>query len=140
MSEGSNKQKHLEFIQGVISRMGGNLFYLRGWSITLIAGLLALASNKNTWNMFISVVLCMVTILFWIYDGYFLSQERKYRKLYDKVRKMYEDQIDFSMDTREFSVYKDTSIINCMLSKTLAPFYICLLIASLYLIISKGIM
>ncbi len=32
-----NKRKHLEFIQAIISRMAGNLFFLRGWTITLIA-------------------------------------------------------------------------------------------------------
>jgi len=37
-----NKRKHLEFIQGVITRMAGNLFFLRGWTITLLAALLAL--------------------------------------------------------------------------------------------------
>jgi hypothetical protein len=37
-----NKRKHLEFIQGAINRMAGNLFFLRGWTITLVAALLAL--------------------------------------------------------------------------------------------------
>jgi hypothetical protein len=37
-----NKRKHLELIQGVINRMAGNLFFLRGWTIILIAALLAL--------------------------------------------------------------------------------------------------
>ncbi len=37
-----NKRKHLEFIQGTITRMAGNLFFLRGWTISLVAGLFAL--------------------------------------------------------------------------------------------------
>ncbi|MEN9881470.1 MAG: hypothetical protein RLZZ308_653 [Candidatus Parcubacteria bacterium] len=36
-----NKRKYLEFIQNAISRMSSNLFYLKGWTITLIAGLYA---------------------------------------------------------------------------------------------------
>src|SRR3989344_3113038 len=43
-----NKRKHLEFIQTVISRMAGNLFFLRGWTITLIGALLALFSKNNS--------------------------------------------------------------------------------------------
>ena len=37
-----NKRKHLEFIQGAITRMASNLFFLRGWTISLVAGLFAL--------------------------------------------------------------------------------------------------
>jgi hypothetical protein len=41
------KLKHLEFIQGVISRMASNLFLLKGWTITLIAALFALAAKDS---------------------------------------------------------------------------------------------
>lgn len=91
-----NKQKHLEFIQGVINRMAGNLFFLRGWTITLIAALFALFSKgSNTDYIFI---VYFPVIVFWILDGYFLSQERLFRALYDHVRKLDEKEIDFSMD------------------------------------------
>ena len=33
-----NKIKHLEIIQGVINRMAGNSFALKGWAVTLVAG------------------------------------------------------------------------------------------------------
>ncbi len=32
--------KHLEFVQAVINRLAGNSFLLKGWSITLVSGLL----------------------------------------------------------------------------------------------------
>ena len=41
----SNKHKHLEFVQAAVNRMAGNLFLLKGWSITLIAALFALAAK-----------------------------------------------------------------------------------------------
>lgn len=43
----SDKQKHLEFLQGAINRMAGNLFLLKGWTITLIAALFALSSDRG---------------------------------------------------------------------------------------------
>ena len=46
-----NKRKHLEFIQAIISRMSSNLFFLRGWTITLIGALLALFSKNNDWKI-----------------------------------------------------------------------------------------
>lgn len=132
------KAKHLEMIQGVIGRMGGNLFYLRGWSITLAAGLLALLAQKDSPKLFSLVMLGSVTIIFWIYDGYFLSLERKYRDLYDKVRRMPDSKIDFSMDVSEFSILKKNALFYCVFSKTLAPFYLFFIGATIYLILTRS--
>lgn len=129
------KLKHLELIQGVISRMGGNLFYLRGWSITLIGGVLAILSQKkDEVDFFPALVLLVVTLMFWVYDGYFLALERKYRDLYNKVRLQDEEDIDFSMDISEFNKLKTNTVIFCMISRTIAPFYAFFLLGSLYLL------
>ena len=87
-------------IQAVIARMAGNSFLLKGWSVTLVAALFALAAkdaNKNYVNVaFIPVV------IFWILDAYYLYEERLFRGVYDRVRRLDESQIDFSMTpTRE---------------------------------------
>jgi hypothetical protein len=97
----SNKHKHLDFIQSAINRMAGNLFLLKGWSITLIAALFALAAKDANKSYF--VIAYFPLFIFWSLDGYFLSQERKFRALYDHVRTLDESQIDFSMDTKPFS-------------------------------------
>lgn len=125
--------KHLELIQGVISRMAGNLFYLRGWVITLIAGVLVLLTQIETGRLPI-IFLSLITIIFWGYDAYFLALERMYRNLYDKVRMMKEDDIDFSMDISEFKVLKKNSMVYCLFSPTLRYFYGPLLVATLYVI------
>nr|SPS05214.1 conserved membrane protein of unknown function [Candidatus Nitrotoga fabula] len=116
------KLKHLELIQGVITRMGGNLFTLRGWMITLVVALSAafLEFGRNE----LQIILVLVILIFWVHDAYFLSLERSYRCLYNKVRKLDEDDIDFSMDVTEFGNLRTTSIWYCMLSKTLAFFYV----------------
>lgn len=134
-SESEDKRKHLEFIQGVVTRMGGNLFYLRGWSITLIGGLLALLSQQNNKDEFPLILLTGVVVVFWFYDGYFLSLERRYRALYNKVRKQSAKEIDFSMSIQEFNNDKHNSLFFCMFSKTLAPFYLLFLIAAIFLIV-----
>ncbi len=132
---GDDKRAHLQMIQGVISRMGGNLFYLRGWSIAVIAGVLAFLSQSSVNKSLLVplIILGIVTFLFWIYDGYFLSLERKYRDLYDDVRKK-TDGIDFSMNISKYSKTVDNKVIWCMFSKTIFPFYILLTIATIYLI------
>ena len=117
-----NKQKHLEFIQGAINRMASNLFFLRGWAITLITAIFAL-SLKDTNRSLIFVAYLPVAV-FWILDGYFLSQERLFRLLYDYVRKLNENKIDFSMDTSKFTKDKGNSWISAMFSSTLLFFYL----------------
>ena len=41
------KMKHLEMIEGVIERMGNNSFQLKGWAVTLVALVGALASQGS---------------------------------------------------------------------------------------------
>ncbi len=122
MSTNEKRLKHLELIQGVITRMGSNLFTLRGWMITLVVGLSVafLEVGRNE----LQVILVLVILIFWVHDAYFLSLERGYRCLYNKVRKLDEDAIDFSMDISEFDVLKTISIWYCMWSKTLSFFYV----------------
>jgi small-conductance mechanosensitive channel len=128
------KLKHLEFIQQNISRMAGNLFYLRGWIITLIAGVLVFLTQKDA-GLFPFVFLILAIIIFWGYDAYFLGLERKYRNLYDEVRKMEESKIDFSMSISKFNVFKKNSMFYCAFSSTLIFFYGPLLLAVLYVIL-----
>jgi hypothetical protein len=124
-----NKRKHLEFIQNIIGRMASNLFFLRGWTITIIAALLALfAKDKNSYIIYFLIVIVLV---FWILDSYFLSQERSYRDLYNHVRKLKEEDIDFSMDISEYKKYKKNALIYSMFSVTLLVFYIPLIITAI---------
>ena len=37
-----NKIKHLEMVQDVIKRMASNSFILKGWTVNLVAGIMAL--------------------------------------------------------------------------------------------------
>ena len=133
MSQNSppNKHKHLDFIQAAINRMAGNLFLLKGWSITLIAALFALAAKDA--NKFYIVIAYFPLFIFWSLDGYFLSQERKFRALYDHVRNLDESQIDFSMDTRPFSDDVRNTWAGSVLSRTLVVYYAGLAVVMLVL-------
>lgn len=116
-----NKQKHLEFIQSAISRMASNLFLLKGWTVTLIAALFALAAKET--KDFYFLVAYIPAFMFWVLDGYFLSQERRFRALYEHVRKLDESQIDFSMDTQPFRNESGNSWPAAMFSRTLLLYY-----------------
>jgi hypothetical protein len=118
MSE--NKIKHLEFIQNVITRMNSNSFLLKGWCITLISALFALAAKDANINY---VLISYVVIpSFWVLDGFYISIERQYRDLYNEVRVKEESVIDFDMTASKY--YKDDRTWpSGILSKTLIPFY-----------------
>ena len=122
-----NKRKHLEMIQIVINRMAGNLFFLRGWTITLITGLFALSAAKGM-NRDYVLLAYFLLVIFWILDGYFLSQERRFRNLYDDVRKLDEKDIDFSMDTRKYKSIRRNTWLYSIFSSTLLWFYLALVV------------
>lgn len=124
MPENLNKHKHLEFIQASISRMSGNLFLLKGWSVTLIAALFALAA-KDTNKAYI-VVAYFPLFIFWFLDGYFLAMERRFRSLYEHVRQLKEEDIDFSMNTELYKSERRNQWLGALFSRTLFPYYITL--------------
>lgn len=118
-----NKIKHLEMVQGVIKRMASNSFALKGWAVTLVAGIFVLA-GKDT-NKLYFLISYIPVIVFWFLDAYYLLEERLYRSLYEKVRKTDEKNIDFSLKvtTAEFGNDKNC-YLNCLTSKTVMWFYL----------------
>ena len=124
-----NYRKHLEIIQGVINRMASNSFSLKGWAVTLVVGIFTLV-EKNTDRMyFLTVYIPILT--FWGLDSYYLLQEKFYRELYDNVRQLSEENIDFSMKLSiEYPTSKKISFSCCVFSVTELCFYIPLALVS----------
>jgi hypothetical protein len=91
-----NKHSHLNMLQGIINRLSNNSFLLKGWSVVLVSAMFALAA-KDSHLSFIYLAY-FPAISFWLLDAYFLWQERLFRKLYDHVREMEEQNINYSMD------------------------------------------
>lgn len=115
-----NKLKHLEFIQNVITRMNSNSFLIKGWTITLVSALFALAAKDANVNY---VLISYIVIpVFWVLDGFYLSQEKQYRDLYSEVSSKLEANIDFSMNATAYCK-GDRTWICSIFSKTLIPFY-----------------
>jgi len=136
MRQYSDKHKHLEFLQAAINRMAGNLFLLKGWTVTLIAALFALAAKDA--NAIYAALAYFPLIVFWTLDGYFLAQERCFRALYDHVRTLDESQIDFSMDTSQYKEQYRNTWAGAMLSRTLVVYYVSLAMVLLVLIWLTG--
>jgi hypothetical protein len=115
------KLKHLEFIQQAIGRMASNLFLLKGWAITLIVGLFALAAKGTDQSFYL--IAFLPALMFWILDAFFLMLERRFRSLYDYVRTLDESQIDFSMNTQSFKEASGNGYMDAFWSRTLTIYY-----------------
>lgn len=82
-------------VQSIITRMAQNSFLLKGWTITLMAGIFAIAATSTTGSL---VAIAFVPATgFWFLDAYYLRQERLFRLLYERVRDA--PDVDFSMKT-----------------------------------------
>ena len=117
------KMKHLEIIQGVITRMASNSFALKGWAVTLVAGIFALA-NKDANGAYFLVAYIPI-IVFWGLDAYYLLQEKLFRALYDHVRMLPNNKIDFAMNTSPKKFHEGKNTYGwCFVSKTIMGFYL----------------
>lgn len=114
------KHTHLQMIQGVINRLSNNSFLLKGWTVVLVSGLFALAA-KDSKSLFVYLAY-FPCIIFWVLDGYFLWQERLFRALYDQVRTVSPNEIDYSMNTLSVLGNQKTWL-EAILSKTLMMFH-----------------
>lgn len=81
-----NFHKEIDLIQGCINRMASNSFMLKGWAVSIVAVVLALA-DKDINLDFLCLVVLIPLISFWYLDAFFLYTEKLYRKMYEWVIK-----------------------------------------------------
>ena len=133
------KEAHLSMIQGVVTRLGQNSFLLKGWSVLLVSALLALGAASS--EELVLVVAFLPVLAFWGLDGYFLWQERLFRKLYDHVRDQDEEEVDYSMDVDVVRMQAASPTwTRATFSRTLIAFHAILLVTVLviFLIVAAG--
>ena len=77
--------QHLGMIHDVIRRLADNSFSVRRWTLVTVGALIALAVRAD--EPILAYVSLGPALIFWGLDGYYLRQERLFRRLYDRVRK-----------------------------------------------------
>lgn len=113
--------KHLEMIQGVINRLGGNSFQLKGWSMAIIVAATVLIAKPNLPSPNFIFVLLIPILGFWGLDGYFLMQERRFREIYKEISQ--QEDTDFKMDPKKHKKNLKCKWIVVVFSITIWPFY-----------------
>ena len=115
------KIRHLEMIQTVINRMANNSFMLKGWAVTLVAGVFVLSSHNASKVFFL--VAYVPIILFWFLDSYYLQFERKFIVLYNNVGNREEPDYTFNIAPPPSSKSDKTEYTQSLFSTTEFGFY-----------------
>lgn len=126
--------EHLKMIQGVITRLGSNSFLIKGWSLTLIVAAMVLIARKDMENPQLVLPLILPVLVFWFLDGYFLWQERLFRKVYEVVSG--QSDTDYNMSVGKYKT--EIRWLKTTFSRTIIPFYLMELaiVAFLYVVVS----
>lgn len=123
--------EELRIAQEIIKRMANNSFLIKGWSITLVIGILLLKGTEIT-----AYLTYIPIVFFWYLDAYFLWLERLYRKLYDWIRenRLKTTEHLFDMNYSRFTGQEKT-LLQVAFSKTLLSFHgSLLLLTTLYIL------
>lgn len=98
METNESRIRYLEAIQRVIDRLSNTSFILKGWAVSLVAGLMALAASGT--NHGYVLVAYIPTVVFWLLDAYFLMIERQYRQFF-------EENMDLSREVKCFTLKRE---------------------------------
>ncbi len=117
-------QKHLEIVQGVITRMAENSRSCKVWCVTLVAAILVLVARTGKAEH--ALIALAPTVLFYLLDAYYLSLERGFRNSYNSfVRLLHDGQATASelfAVSPKGSVWRGT-LWAMFLSFSVPPFY-----------------
>lgn len=116
------KIRYLEMIQNIMTRMSTNSFMLKGWAVTLIAGIFALSAKEA--NPIYFLLAYVPAILFWLLDAYYLMLERQYKHLYNLSTEKAVSDIDFKIKRPKAHWENKTCYCQCLMSTTELFFYI----------------
>jgi len=98
MSSQDDLHQALEQVQNIIDRQASNSFKLKGWSVSLIV--VALLFRSSDYQIIVAFI---PLVGFWYLDAYYLREERKYRRLYSRIREDGGEDLDlFDMDASRF--------------------------------------
>ena len=90
--ESSAVQKHLEIMQGVITRMAENSRSCKVWCVTLVAATLVLVARTGEPRH--ALIALIPTLLFLFLDSYYLALERAFIKSQNKfVTKLHKNEL-----------------------------------------------
>ena len=133
MEVNESRIRYLEAIQRVIDRLSNTSFILKGWAVSLGAGLTALAASGT--NQGYVLIAYIPIVVFWFLDAYYLMMERQYRGLF-------EENADLSQKLESFSIKRQKGdielYVRALISITMLLTYIPLIAATVIIMLFIG--
>ena len=114
-------ETHLTLIQGTISRLATTSFLIKGWGVTLVSAIFALAAKDA--NSAFALVAYFPSIMFWLLDGYFLGMERRFVEMYNQASKGLIS--NFEIKPHDFTSNRACMVGACF-SRTIILFHGCI--------------
>ena len=133
--EKEEKRQHIDIVEAIITRMSENSKQMKEGCIALVSGVVGLSFTVNIpWLCTITI---LVIILFGYLDVFYLQLERRFRRLYNDVVEIGNDNQppkDVSLYSTSIKDYKDKeSFKEVLKSPSIRPFYGCMLVGTLIL-------
>lgn len=110
-----DRAKHLEMISNAIERMDRACYALKALSPAALGAALVLVDKRIPAWIALSAAAIAVIIYWWL-DATYLGRERRFRRLYDRVRKGELDDDPYVMDISK--VFGKADVWACMLAST----------------------
>lgn len=135
-NEHNDMIQYLQMIQSTIDRMSTTSAIFKGFCATIVSGIFAISfTDTNKWILLLTLV---PILFFFMLDVYYLRLEKRFRALYNSVRKG-EKEVDFDLTppaTKELKI-KEAALWYCVKSPSIFLFYIPVFMTSILMIILK---
>ncbi len=133
MDVNESRIRYLEAIQRVIDRLSNTSFILKGWAVSLVAGLMALAASGT--NQGYVLIAYIPIAVFWFLDAYFLMMERQYRDLFRNNADLRQRLDQFCIKRKKGNI---ADFSQALFSITMLLTYIPLIVATLIVMFVVG--
>lgn len=128
-------------LQSIIARMASTSQQMKNWSVTIVTGFIAITSQLKEIGCLYYFVPALICAIFAYLDSYYLSQEKIFRKIYDRLSNIpvgsgvnyfkFDDEINKEKNNKE------NTTKNSFRSSSIKPFYISMAVISIIILI-KG--
>lgn len=96
------KLNYLALIYSQVDRFSGTCFRLKAWALASVLAIVVIALQWRSELIMFALVPAMV---FWFFDAHMLRWERAFRELYNQVRVVDTEDLDFGMQPERTSSY-----------------------------------
>lgn len=126
-------------LQSIIARMASTSQQMKNWSVTIVTGFIAVTSQLKGLGELSYLIPAFICAVFAYFDSYYLSQEKIFRNVYNKLASVPVGSKVNYFNFKDFisiaSADKENNVHDCFKSNSIRPFYLSMAIISTIIII-----